>query len=177
MTQRGTILLEGKLTAVFKWSCNGHLGKKKRKKKTLHACHISNQSWNELTGRQSELRLENQDGVDAPELSPSKRKPERVKYRAGINHAGIYQSQNLNLEVWKEEAEWQHFLHAFGVPQYGKHFSLLKEKCQVMHWLFLDCLGWYFWINLSLGKGSILSVNNNKLRTGGAVGLKLDCVV
>lgn len=44
------------------------------------------------------------EGGDSWSLSPSERKPEQGRYRAGIYRTGICQSQNLILEVWK--AEW-----------------------------------------------------------------------
>lgn len=53
----------------------------------------------------------------------------------------------------ESRVEWQHFLHPFRLPQYGKHLDLLKKKSQVVHWL---CWIFFFlvvfWVNASLVK-------------------------
>lgn len=44
----------------------------------------------------------------------------------------------------ESRVEWQHFLHPFRVPQYGKHLNLLKKKSQVVQWLRSDCFFYLF---------------------------------
>lgn len=58
----------------------------------------------DVNGQQGENPGESGEGGDSWGLSPSERKPEQARYRAGIYRTGIGRSQNLILEVWK--AEW-----------------------------------------------------------------------
>lgn len=69
--------------------------------------------------------------------------------------------------------EWQHFLHPFRVPQYGKHLDLFKKKSHtlVCSWIFFYLV--VFLCKCKFCKGNLLSENNNKLEPEGELVLYL----
>lgn len=69
----------------------------------------------------------------------------------------------------ESRVEWQHFLHPFRIPQYGKHLDLLKEK-EVIHWLHFFLV--VFCVNASFVKETFYLQKNWKQE-----GMILDCVV
>lgn len=110
--------------------------------------------WTEWTARGKccvHLRLENQERAETPEVSLSQRE------ETWAGSVPLWNLPHWHLPEPKPHSgslesrvEWQHFLHPFRVPQYGKHLDLLKKKSQVIHWLRCDFFlslfffWWYF---------------------------------
>lgn len=97
-------------------------------------------------------------------LPPAKRNLSRVGRFWNLPHWHLPEPKP-HCGSLESRVEWQHFLHPFRIPQYGKHLNLLKKKSQVVQWLRSDCFlnlfvcgcvcggALVFWINASFVSG------------------------